>query len=104
TNQSFDFFYEPEKITFFNNTFNNIGFEHVIYSYPYLFDQNLSSIISDSEEVGRQIHYSSKGNLLLAKIVYNALLDNQLIPSCQHQSCEEKKIEILKISTDLYKQ
>ena len=58
----------------FDYYLESIGFEHIIDTLPYLADANVSirSILGD------EIHFNERGYGLVAEIVYNYMLENNL--------------------------
>lgn len=74
-------------ISEFNRTFSGLGFSFV-NTYPYM-SALCSDVYSDDG-----YHYNGRGNLLIAKIIYNYLLENRLIPMCASQDCSMKTISM----------
>lgn len=68
---------------------NSAGFDSIVYTYHYFRNIPFGEIVSDDLS-----HYNIKGNLAIAKIVYNYLLENEMLPSCEVEDCKSKLIEI----------
>ena len=84
----FNEYYNPDMIAEVNKTFTSIGFD-VLYTNDYLFDIDLDQIYGDDLR-----HFNEKGNIFAATIIYNYLLNNSLVPSCESQECTPKLLEV----------
>jgi len=83
------FFIDPPNgnRTFFNEIFSSAGFEYVVTNHN-LHGNYPSFLASDG------FHYNANGNLILAKDIFNYMLMNEMIPSCENYDCTSKLIEV----------
>jgi lysophospholipase L1-like esterase len=79
--------------TFFNAEFSptlkSAGFDSLLFTFNDLLNISGSELFADDSS-----HYSIKGNELIAKSVFNYMLENKLIPACQKQDCAAKLLKI----------
>jgi len=89
SSDSMSHFINFETIDKFNASFRKSGVGHVLWSYPYFYNVSLKAVLADD-----LYHYNSKGNELIAKVTYNYLLENKLIPSYELQDCSPKLLQM----------
>lgn len=82
-----DYFDYTNAVVPFNQSFISSGLD-VVYTHPYFLEIPYIKIVADD-----LYHYNERGNMLIAKIVYNYMLKNNAIPSCKSQDCTLKLVE-----------
>ncbi len=82
-------YYSEERFLELKEGITSAGFEHTMYTSDYFLDIPYKEVTCDDD-----YHYSPKAYRAIAKMIYNYLLTNNMIPSCENQDCSTKLVSV----------
>lgn len=77
-----------KELDFFHSIFESNNFKYVA-TYPFFMNLTYQEVFADDG-----YHFNAESNNRIARIIYNYMLKNQLIPSCGDADCSFKQVEV----------